>query len=231
MAFGDGRMLDGAYDFILWDWNGTLMDDGRFGLSIINGMLESRGLRALEADEHRRLFDFPVRVYYERLGFDFKKEAFEVVSTEFVEAYIRGARECPLREGARGLLSDLKAAGYRQSILSASRQDYLEGFIAHYGLDEHFEELLGIDSEHAPGKLGRGMDWMRETEFDSARILLIGDTVHDAEVATSMGVNCWLIEGGHHHPDRLRETGCRLVTDLSEVRMRLLPQNGGSGLK
>lgn len=217
-------MVRTAYEFILWDWNGTLMDDGPFGLSIINGMLRARGLREPGAEEHRRLFDFPVRVYYERLGFDFTAEPFEKISTEFVEAYIGGARACPLREGARELLSDLRQGGYRQSILSASRQDYLEGFIAHYALEEQFEELLGIDSEHAPGKAGRGMQWIEGSQMDPARILLIGDTVHDAEVANSMGVDCWLIEGGHHHPERLRETGCALVADLGVVRERLLPK-------
>lgn len=215
-------MLRSGYAYILWDWNGTLMDDGRFGLSIINEMLRSRGLREPSHEEHRRLFDFPVRVYYERLGFDFASEPFERVSTEFVEAYIGGARQCPLREGARELLADLRAAGYGQSILSASRQDYLEGFIEHYGLGEHFDELLGIDSEHAPGKAGRGMDWIRGCGRDPAQILLIGDTMHDAEVAQSMKVACWLIEGGHHHPERLREAGCPLVSDLGEVRKRLL---------
>lgn len=217
-----------GYAFILWDWNGTLMDDGPFGLSIINAMLRERGLREPSHEEHRRLFDFPVRVYYERLGFDFAEEPFERVSTQFVEAYIGGARGCPLRAGAPELLADLRAGGYRQSILSASRQDYLEGFIEHYALREHFEELLGIDSEHAPGKAGRGMQWIAQCGMDPARILLIGDTVHDAEVANSMGVDCWLIEGGHHHPERLRSTGHPLVADLAEVRARLLEREAVS---
>ncbi|MEY3000772.1 MAG: hypothetical protein RL648_986 [Verrucomicrobiota bacterium] len=219
-------MLRRGFDFILWDWNGTLMDDGPFGLGIINAMLRERGLREPDREEHRRLFDFPVSLYYERLGFNFREEPFEQVSTQFVTAYIAGAKQCPLREGARELLTELRASGYRQSILSASRQDYLEGFIEHYGLQEEFEELLGIDSEHAPGKAGRGMEWIRECSIDPARILLIGDTVHDAEVAEAMGVACWLIEGGHHHPERLRSTGRPLVADLGAVRRRLLETGG-----
>jgi phosphoglycolate phosphatase len=211
-----------AYDVILWDWNGTLLDDGRFGLDIINGMLRRRGMREPTREEHGRLFDFPVIRYYERLGFDFEAEPFETISQEFVDAYFAGVRTCGLREGTQSTLTLLREAGYRQSILSASRQDYLEELIRHYKLEWFFEELLGIDSVHAPGKTGRGVDWIRESGINPERVLLIGDTMHDAEVATGMGIDCWLIEGGHHPLARLAETGRPCVAGFGEIRERLL---------
>jgi phosphoglycolate phosphatase len=214
-------MRETGYAVILWDWNGTLLDDGSFGIGIINAMLERRGYLPRSRDEHGQLFDFPVRLYYERLGFDFEKEPFEVVSQEFVDQYLAGARGCPLRVGARETLACLREAGYRQSVLSASRQDYLEGFIAHFGLGEFFEELLGIDSVHAPGKVARGREWIRESGLDPARVLLIGDTMHDAQVAREMGIDCWLLEDGHHPRARLEQTGCPCLKDLAAVRESL----------
>jgi phosphoglycolate phosphatase len=211
-----------AYDVILWDWNGTLLDDGRFGLGIINGMLRRRGMREPTREEHGRLFDFPVIRYYERLGFDFEAEPFETISQEFVDAYIAGVTSCSLREGALETLSLLQQAGYRQSVLSASRQDYLERLIDHYGLGGFFDELLGIDSVHAPGKAGRGIDWIGESGINPERVLLIGDTMHDADVAAEMRIDCWLMEGGHHPLERLATTGRPCVSDLAEIRARLL---------
>jgi phosphoglycolate phosphatase len=214
-------MLNRAYDIILWDWNGTLLDDGQFGLEIINGMLRRRGMRIPSREEHGRLFDFPVVRYYERLGFDFEAEPFEVISQEFVDAYFADVRTCPLRDGAEETLAALGRAGYRQSVLSASRQDYLEDLIGHYGLSAHFDELLGIDSVHAPGKSGRGMEWIRESGVNPQRVLLIGDTVHDSEVALEMGIDCWLMEGGHHPMERLVTTNRPCIADLPEIRDRL----------
>ena len=212
-----------AYDMILWDWNGTLLDDGAFGIGIINEMLRRRGLPERTREDHGRLFDFPVRRYYERLGFDFLKEPFETVSHEFVDTYIAGACNCPLRVEARETLGKLRESGYRQGVLSASRQDYLDRFIAHFGLGSYFEELLGIDSVHAPGKADRGREWIGESGLDPSRVLLIGDTRHDAEVAEAMGTDCWLLEGGHHPVARLRETGRRCLPDLAAVRSLLTP--------
>jgi len=210
------------YDVVLWDWNGTLLDDGEYGISIINSMLERRGMRVPSREEHGRLFDFPVSLYYERLGFDYAKEPFEDVSHQFVAEYLAGVTRCALRPGVAAVLGALRAAGYRQLVLSASRQDLLERYITHYGLRHYFEDLLGIDSVHAPGKAGRGCEWIRGAGVDPARVLLIGDTVHDAEVAGHMGIACWLLEGGHHPRARLLPTGCPCLPCLDEVKARLV---------
>lgn len=211
-----------SYQVILWDWNGTLLNDSEFCSSIINGMLRRRGLPERSLGEHARLFDFPVIVYYERVGFDLQKEPFEVTSQEFIDAYYSGVERCELKAGCDAVLGSLKAAGYRQLILSASRQDHLENQVGHYGLLPHFEELLGIDTVHAPGKTGRGHEWIVESGIDPARVLLVGDTVHDSEVAEKMGIDCWLVKGGHHTLERLQETGRQIFGSISEVQSELL---------
>jgi phosphoglycolate phosphatase len=58
--------------------------------------------------------------------------------------------------------------------------------------------------------------------MDPARVLLVGDTVHDSEVAGKMGIECWLVEGGHHMEERLRETGRRFFKNLEAVEAELM---------
>jgi len=210
------------YEVILWDWNGTLLDDAEFGVDIVNGLLRSRGLPERSREEHGRLFDFPVIRYYERLGFDFSHEPFEEISHDFVRSYYDSVHTCPLHRHARQILSSLKAAGFRQVVLSATRQDLLERIIKFQGLATFFDNLLGIDSVHAPGKAGRGCDWLRESGLEPARVLLVGDTVHDSEVADKMGIACWLVSGGHHPDHRLRETKRPLFADLEAVQRTLM---------
>lgn len=214
-----------AYDVILWDWNGTLLDDGVYGTTVINSMLRRRGIREPSLEEHGQLFDFPVILYYERLGFDFDKEPFEVISTEFVTTYFENVKSCVLREATVETLGLIRDMGIRQSVLSASRQDKLEMMIGDYGLTGYFDELLGIDSIHAPGKSGRGCEWIQDSGVDPARVLLIGDTMHDSEVAEKMGINCWLMAGGHHPLNRLQTTGRRCHSSLQEVISALMEES------
>jgi phosphoglycolate phosphatase len=215
-------METSGYRTILWDWNGTLLDDGAYGLEVINGMLRDRGLRQPDADEHRRLFDFPVRSYYERLGFDFAAEPFEQVSEGFVRRFLANVLSCPLHTGARQVLEVARSKGIGQSILSASHEEHLRMLIEHHGLGGYFDELLAIRSIHAPGKTERGLAWLATQPHAAETILLIGDTVHDAEVAEAMGIDCWLVECGHHAPERVRATGRPCFADLQQVRERLM---------
>ena len=219
-----------AYDIILWDWNGTLLDDCDYCAEIINGMLSRRGMPVRSREEHGQLFDFPVIRYYERIGFDFKSEPFEVLSQEFIEGYYANVKGCALKAGSRRILTDLQEAGYRQAVLSASYQDHLEEQIGYHQLTSHFEVLIGIDTIHATGKTGRGCDWISESGVDPARVLLIGDTMHDAEVATGMGIDCWLVCGGHHPANRLESTGRRCMENLESVEALLLSKTTG-GMK
>lgn len=46
---------------------------------------------------------------------------------------------------------------------------------------------------------------------------MIGDTVHDAEVAAAMGVQCVLYSGGHQPPARLAAAGCPVIPRLSRL--------------
>jgi phosphoglycolate phosphatase len=209
-----------GYEVILWDWNGTLLNDAEFGRGIINDMLRARGLPTKSRDEYARLFDFPVIRFYERVGFDFEKEPFEVTSQEFIDNYYKDVKGCGLQSGSREVLAQLQARGARQLVLSASRQDHLEMQVKHYQLDEFFDDLLGIDSVHAPGKSGRGIEWIKSSGLDPTRVLLIGDTVHDAEVAAEMGIDCWLVYGGHNPEDRLRATGRPCFHDMAAVMNR-----------
>ena len=206
-----------SIDVVLWDWNGTLLDDGEFGRDIIDGLLGARGMPVPTREEHAHLFDFPVIRYYERLGFDFEKEPFEEISQQFIDAYYARVETCSLKQSSREILEYLRSAGYRQSILSASKQDHLEGLVAYYGLEHYFEELLGIDSVHAPGKSARGHEWIVERNLDPGKVVLIGDTVHDAEVADKMGIHSILVEGGHHPREKLARTGKPVLQDITRV--------------
>ena len=72
---------------VIWDWNGTLLDDAWLCREIMNGQLRKRGLPTLRAERYEAIFDFPVEGYYRKVGFDWKKESFEEAGTEFIVEY------------------------------------------------------------------------------------------------------------------------------------------------
>ena len=202
---------------VIWDWNGTLLDDAELCLEIIQDLLRRHGLAPIDMQEYRRRFRFPVIEYYRRLGFDFSVEPFFAISTEFILAYEQRLLECRLRPDALTALQQNYDRGMPQSILSASKQTSLEEALAHFGLSEMFAAVAGLDNHHAFGKVDLGQRLVTALAVDRHDILLIGDTVHDYEVAQAMGVACCLIPGGHQAYPRLAASGARVIESLAAL--------------
>ena len=57
------------YESIIWDWNGTLLNDVGTAIDSINYLLKDRKLSPLTLDRYLEVFTFPVQNYYEQIGF------------------------------------------------------------------------------------------------------------------------------------------------------------------
>lgn len=206
-----------SYHHLIWDWNGTLFDDVQLCLDIMNGMLTKRGMPTVTREGYIRVFDFPVVNYYRQLGYNFEREPFEGISTEFILAYEAQRSHCKLMPGTKATLEAVAHLGLSQSVLSASKQDYLHQALKDYSLSIYFSSAYGLDNHHAAGKLDVGLALMAEQGLDPKKVLLVGDTTHDAEVAAAMGIDCWLISNGHQDRSRLAAVGVPLFDDLTQV--------------
>jgi len=186
-------------------------------VEVMDGLLRARGLPGLTPDRYAGLFDFPVRDYYVRLGFDFARDPFEIVGAEFIRRYEGRRLECGLQPGARETIGALHAAGIGQSVLSAYRHDTLDQLLRHFGLRDRFEHVVGGDDIYAFGKREQGIALLRRIGLPAAAVVVIGDTVHDAEVAAAMGAGCRLIPCGHQTRAKLAATGARVVESIRDL--------------
>ena len=82
--------------------------------------------------------------------------------------------------------------------------------------------VLGLGDIYAKSKVEVGLASLKENGFDPARAVMIGDSVHDYEVAQALGVRCVLQSGGHQPPEKLRETGAPVVKGLREAAALIL---------
>jgi len=210
------------YKHVIWDWNGTLLDDAAVCVEILNGLLCRRGLARLTPAAYREQFDFPVLNFYAALGVDFEKETFAEIGHEYIAGYTARLGDCRLRGGARALVTQLKERGLSQSILSAYEQKKLEEAVAFFGLQDVFMRLIGLDDYSAHSKVANGRRWMQELPLAGGEVLFVGDTRHDFEVAQAIGVDCVLLTCGHQSPGQLARCGCRKFADLDQLRVYLL---------
>lgn len=205
------------YRHIIWDWNGTLLDDVDICVETINSLLVKRDIPAITRDHYHTIVDFPIKGYYEKLGFDFSTDPFEDLSVEYMNKYDIDCRCCKLQNGAEDLLNAFAAAGTTQSILSASSQDSLEQIIDYFNIGRYFIRLVGLDNIYAYSKVENGKRWIGSLGIDPGEVLLIGDTIHDYEVSQAIGSDCLLVACGHHKREKLESCGVRVYDSLTDI--------------
>lgn len=193
------------YEHVIWDWNGTLLQDLDHAVTTVNHLLKKRHLPLLTESSYKEKFHFPIRSYYNLLGFDLNKESFEDLCEEFVDLFMRGVFDCPLVPGARELLEKIKSLGKVQSILSASDQDSLQRMIQHFSLGTQLDHVFGIADKFAASKVYRGLELIKISNISPQKTVLVGDTDHDLEVAQALGVHVILVSHGHQDAEKLRK--------------------------
>ena len=76
--------------------------------------------------------------------------------------------------------------------------------------------VYGSDNICATGKIGIGQRLIKENSLDPGKALIIGDTLHDAEVAKALGINCILYSGGHNNYNLLTKKS-KVIRNLKDI--------------
>ena len=162
-----------VFDTVLWDWNGTLLDDAALCCELLNTMLARHGYAPVGSMEaYRQVFCFPIETYYCRAGFDFSRHPFAALADEYMRLYTPRSLGCPLQPDACAVLDALRAQGMRQVMLSASKRENLQQQVEHFGLRSRFDTLLGLSDIYAKSKTEVGLRWLRESGLEAAVLRL-----------------------------------------------------------
>ena len=185
------------YKNIIWDWNGTLLNDLDLCLNIAKGMVAKHRNTPLTLTEYKNAFGFPITSYYEKVGIDLEKESFDLLTEKFVNQYNEGVKKCDLHDGVFTILKQLKHLQKNQYILTAAHLDMVHPLLNRHDIRQYFKVVEGVDNFKAEGKVNRGVQLMQNHQIDKTQTVLIGDTYHDFEVANAMKIDCILVANGH----------------------------------
>ena len=204
------------YDYLVLDFNGTIIDDVDLCLNILNHLLEERNYKKVSLEEYKHIFTFPIKKYYINAGFDLEKYSFTSISNEFISLYQKASLNCKLYEGINELIDKCNNNRIKVVLLSASQIDNLKEQTDHFGLSEKFEAILGTSTIEAASKVEIGKNYFKDKQ--DKKILFVGDTTHDAEVASAIGADALLITHGHQARDiLLKANPLKVIDSFKEV--------------
>ncbi len=204
------------HSHILWDFNGTILNDVEVGFESANILLTRHGLNELKSiEEYRKIFCFPIIDYYRKLGFDFNKNPYSELAVEWVSIYNENVYKAKLYDGIIRLLNEINKSKSPQLILSATELKMLKGQLKSLGISEYFDMVLGTGDIYAYSKEEIAINWANIVKPKNA--LLIGDTTHDKTVADAAGFDCILVANGHEDKQRLIETNATVVDSVNDI--------------
>ena len=207
--------------YVIWDWNGTLLDDTAAALETLNDMLAKRGSPEIGMEFYRDNFRFPVKPFYEKIGVVLEGEDWDALAREYHDVY--AAKEKRLAADAKEAVLEVRRRGAGESIVSALRQDLLERDTERFGIRGDMDWLFGVDNLDGRSKTDRAKEALSticgKKGVSPDETVLVGDSLHDAEVASAIGVRCILYGGGSHSPARLATAGPVAATLMDAVRL------------
>jgi phosphoglycolate phosphatase len=209
-----------SYRHIIWDWNGTLLNDVELTCTVLNESLRKWKLPEITVEEFRRRFCFPLSRFYKEIGFP-SEEIIASAMKEWFISYENRIDECPLHNDALTILQANKKAGKSQSILSAHDHDALIAVIEKRQLGRYFENVLGVTGANrgmSKVALAKGhMQGLREQGIPANEVVIIGDSNHDYEVAKELSIDCILVAQGVIDRERLERLGVPVIGSLAHL--------------
>ncbi|MET7863837.1 HAD family hydrolase [Micromonospora taraxaci] len=203
-----------AHPHLVWDWNGTLLNDLSLVVSATNVVFASLGGPTVTPDEHRVRFRRPIAEYYaEVLGQAVDADEFGRLDRIFHDAYRTGLTTCELAADARTAMAAWPGS---QSLLSMWFHEELVPAVHTYGLTGHFARVDGLRATVGGDRKAESLKLhLAELGVDGTSVVLIGDSIDDADAATAVGGRAVLYTGGFTDPARLRASGHPVADTLT----------------
>ena len=203
---------------IVWDWNGTLLDDLDVVIEALNVGLSNHEMPPIDADEYRDHFTRPIRRFYDSLfGRAITDMEWADLNKTFHDEYYARVSGAALSTDSVEALDRVESMSWSQSLLSMSPQDRLLSVVAGRGLSARFTSIQGLQSETGGLKAEHLARHLAAGGHSPRDVVVIGDTPDDAIAAQHVGAGVVMYDGGSHHLLDLHEAQAPVAHTLVDA--------------
>lgn len=202
---------------VVWDWNGTLLDDFAITARLTIAGLAELGRLDVTEEAVRAAYRRPLAACFsDLLGRPAEQADLAVLGRRYAEGYSLAMFDLPLAKGARSVLVQVGAQA-SQSLLSMAPDGEVQTLIDHHGLRHHFARVEGFRGTGHPGKVDSLLAHCAALGCEPCDICLIGDTCDDFDAAAATGASVVLVATGMQAHACLERTGAAVAADLTAV--------------
>lgn len=204
---------------IVWDWNGTLLNDVDVNINIVNKMLADFDIQTISKDYYRSIFSFPIYAFYKKLGFkiDDNPSLYKALIEKYNKMYCDQLLSGSLYPNVDNMLQYLHKFNVQNIILSGQNQKDLDDQVDYFGIRKYFHIVKGSKEKDASDKEQQLSNILQCQNLSPKDILIIGDTIFDWELAAAYDSPCVLFTHGHQDEKTLSQTPAKVFSCFSQV--------------
>lgn len=205
------------YSIVIWDFNGTIIDDVNASLGAVNDMLTLRNQATIDIDRYYKEIDIPIWKFYERVFLPDTITPEEAI-TEYDKGYEKHLAPSPLMEGVVDMLEYFKSKGKVQIVVSASNVDKVSARLKALCILSYFDDVLGHSDFNTGDKTCLAQEYFMKNNLSFFDAVIIGDSVFDYRLAEEVGCDCILTTKGHQSRREFSATDAQIIDSLYELR-------------
>lgn len=202
---------------IIWDWNGTLLDDSKLIIELTIHYVKKYYKQTITPEEYVKAYEHPIINTYKNLCKDFNEEVFPELAREWFESYASQSLNTSLFDDSLNVLQEFKSLGVSQSIVSALNHELLDNMINRFQLTDFFFCFDGLQNIAGESKISIALNQFSNLNIKPIESVVIGDSIHDLEVAKEIGSNCILLTGGADCEEKLRSSNNLVLNSRTEA--------------
>lgn len=204
---------------IVWDWNGTLLDDNDAVLAGVNAVCAHFGRAPITLDDWREAFSRPLVPCYEQLlGRSLAAADWDALDLLYHDTYRDLLNTTRLAAGVPDELRRWAAAGGSQSLLSMWFHHELVPLVEQHRLTSLFARVDGLRASTGGGsKSAHLAEHLAAQRLDPATVLVIGDVLDDAVAAQHVGAQCVLVATGVMSQRKLLAAGVPVAPTVADA--------------
>ena len=202
------EFLMANYDYVIFDFDGTVVDTGEGILKSLQYSFKEMGREVPDLDDLKKFIGPPI--YYSYTTFyGVSEEEVGMYIAKYRERYkVKGIYECELYDGMLQLLDALKAKGIKLGIASSKPQHLIYSVADYLKITDKFDAIVGvkIDDSNNSSKTQLVLDAMAEMgATDKSKVMMVGDILFDIDGAAGAGVDSCGAIWGYGSKEEFRE--------------------------
>lgn len=192
------------YDLIVFDWDGTVMDSTAIIATSIQSACRDLGLTVPTDEAARHVIGMGLAQALQHAVPDAPAHMHEPLADRYRHYFLAQDQSIPLFDGAAETIAELKEAGYLLAVATGKSRKGLDRVLDSSGLREFFIATRTADETFSKPHPAMLLELMDELAVDAERVLMVGDTTHDLQMAINAEVDAVGVTHGAHPEDQLR---------------------------